>query len=210
MSSSEMRKSRASLIGAAIAALAAAMGLAACGGGGGGIEGGGESGEVETVKLEGKPSGTLTISNWPLYIDKETSPTSKRRPGSRSNTSRTSTRTKNSSPRCSRCCRKGNPAAAASSSSPTTSTAKCTSWATCRTSTNRRCRTSKRTCWRACGTRRSTPNRSYSVPWQSGMTGDHRQQRPGPECPLDLRPLRPASTRARSTCSTKSGKRCRW
>jgi spermidine/putrescine transport system substrate-binding protein len=56
------------------AALALAVGLAACGGGGGGgIEGGG-GGEVETVKLEGKPSGSLTISNWPLYIDKGTVP----------------------------------------------------------------------------------------------------------------------------------------
>ena len=72
MSNSEMRKSRASLIAMAVAALAVAMGLAACGGGGG-IEGG-SSGEVETVKLEGKPSGSLTISNWPLYIDKETIP----------------------------------------------------------------------------------------------------------------------------------------
>ena len=52
MSSSEMGKSRASLIVAAVvAALALAVGLAACGGGGGGIEGG-ETGEVETVKLE--------------------------------------------------------------------------------------------------------------------------------------------------------------
>ncbi len=48
-------------IAVAIAALAVALGLAACGSGGGG-EGG-------TVTLEGKPSGKLTISNWPLYID---------------------------------------------------------------------------------------------------------------------------------------------
>ena len=26
------------------------------------------------MKLEGKPSGSLTISNWPLYIDKGTVP----------------------------------------------------------------------------------------------------------------------------------------
>ncbi|MGB7588816.1 MAG: hypothetical protein WBM00_08920, partial [Solirubrobacterales bacterium] len=48
------------------------FGLAACGGGGG-IESGG-GGNAETVKLEGKPSGSLTISNWPLYIDKSTVP----------------------------------------------------------------------------------------------------------------------------------------
>ncbi len=52
-------------------ALALALGLAACGGGGG-IESG--SGNAGTVKLEGKPSGSLTISNWPLYIDKGTVP----------------------------------------------------------------------------------------------------------------------------------------
>jgi spermidine/putrescine transport system substrate-binding protein len=56
-----------------IAILALASGLAACGGGGGSIEGGGEQ-ESEKVKLEGKPSGSLTISNWPLYIDKGTVP----------------------------------------------------------------------------------------------------------------------------------------
>ncbi|HET8565909.1 MAG TPA: spermidine/putrescine ABC transporter substrate-binding protein, partial [Solirubrobacterales bacterium] len=57
-----------------VALAALALGLAACGGGGGGgIEGGGGE-EAETVKLEGKPSGSLTISNWPLYIDKNTVP----------------------------------------------------------------------------------------------------------------------------------------
>lgn len=55
----------------AAAALALALGLAACGGGGG-IESG--SGNAGTVKLEGKPSGSVTISNWPLYIDKGTVP----------------------------------------------------------------------------------------------------------------------------------------
>jgi spermidine/putrescine transport system substrate-binding protein len=58
-------------VAATVAALALALGLAACGGGGG-VEGGG--GNAGTVKLEGKPSGSLTISNWPLYIDKGTVP----------------------------------------------------------------------------------------------------------------------------------------
>jgi spermidine/putrescine transport system substrate-binding protein len=56
-----------------IATLAVALGLAACGGGGGGIEGG-SSTEASTVELESKASGNLTISNWPLYIDKQTVP----------------------------------------------------------------------------------------------------------------------------------------
>jgi len=56
----------------AIGALAAALGLAACGDSddesvGGGTESGGAT---ETVQLDPPPSGELTISNWPLYIDK--------------------------------------------------------------------------------------------------------------------------------------------
>jgi spermidine/putrescine transport system substrate-binding protein len=60
------------VLACAVAALTIALGPAACGGGGG-IEGGGEK-EAEKIKLEGKPSGSLTISNWPLYIDKGTVP----------------------------------------------------------------------------------------------------------------------------------------
>lgn len=69
-----MRRSnsgRAMAILGAAAVLVLALVLAACGGGG--IEGGGET-EAETVELEGEPSGNLTISNWPLYIDKQTVP----------------------------------------------------------------------------------------------------------------------------------------
>jgi spermidine/putrescine transport system substrate-binding protein len=64
------------MLAGVVAALSLALGLAACGGGGGGIEGGSSGGseKAEKVKLEGKPSGTLTISNWPLYIDKGTVP----------------------------------------------------------------------------------------------------------------------------------------
>jgi len=62
------------LVAVLVAAATLAFGLAACGGGGGGIEGGGEKEEAEKVKLEGKPSGEVTISNWPLYIDKKTVP----------------------------------------------------------------------------------------------------------------------------------------
>jgi spermidine/putrescine transport system substrate-binding protein len=62
----------AGMVVTALLVLASALGLAACGGGGGGINGGDT--EAETVKLEGKPSGSATISNWPLYIDKGTVP----------------------------------------------------------------------------------------------------------------------------------------
>jgi spermidine/putrescine transport system substrate-binding protein len=61
------------LLATLVAAATLALGLAACGGGSGGIGGGGEK-EAPQVKLEGKPSGSLTISNWPLYIDKGTVP----------------------------------------------------------------------------------------------------------------------------------------
>jgi spermidine/putrescine transport system substrate-binding protein len=57
----------------AVAALVVVLGLSACGSGGG-IEAGSGSTEAQQVKLEGKPSGSLTISNWPLYIDKGTVP----------------------------------------------------------------------------------------------------------------------------------------
>ncbi len=71
-------RTRTASVAALIAALALSLGLAACGGGG--IEGGGEK-KAETVKLEGKPSGSLTISNWPLYIDKETVPNFEKKSG---------------------------------------------------------------------------------------------------------------------------------
>jgi spermidine/putrescine transport system substrate-binding protein len=51
------------------AMLLPAFGLAACGGDG--VEGGGGDG-AQTVRLESRPSGSVTISNWPLYIDRQT------------------------------------------------------------------------------------------------------------------------------------------
>jgi spermidine/putrescine transport system substrate-binding protein len=61
-------------ISVALAVMAGAVGLAACGGGGGGIEGGDTSVDVSTATAEGEASGTLAISNWPFYIDKDTVP----------------------------------------------------------------------------------------------------------------------------------------
>jgi spermidine/putrescine transport system substrate-binding protein len=60
----------------ATAGLIAALSLGACGGGegGGGLESGsGDEVEIQTAE-GGEPSGELTISNWPLYIDKQTIP----------------------------------------------------------------------------------------------------------------------------------------
>jgi spermidine/putrescine transport system substrate-binding protein len=74
MVSSEKHERRiAARLAAVIAVVALALGLAACGGSDGGIQDGGDT-SSEEVKLEGKPSGSLTISNWPLYIDKGTVP----------------------------------------------------------------------------------------------------------------------------------------
>ena len=56
------------------AVLLAALLLAACGGGDGGIEGGADTGNVSTAEAQGKPTGTLSISNWPFYIDNQTVP----------------------------------------------------------------------------------------------------------------------------------------
>lgn len=54
-----------------LTALAATLGLVACGGSSG-IEGSGGPENVKTVKLSPPPSGDVTISNWPFYIDKNT------------------------------------------------------------------------------------------------------------------------------------------
>jgi spermidine/putrescine transport system substrate-binding protein len=52
--------------------LAAAIVLAACGGGGGIENSSSGPANVQTAKYTPPPSGNLTISNWPLYIDKNT------------------------------------------------------------------------------------------------------------------------------------------
>jgi spermidine/putrescine transport system substrate-binding protein len=58
----------------AICVLVGALGLAACGSSDSGGIGGGGSTSASTVDASGTPSGELTISNWPLYIDKQTVP----------------------------------------------------------------------------------------------------------------------------------------
>jgi spermidine/putrescine transport system substrate-binding protein len=54
----------------ALAALVASVALAACGGGGG-IDEGADTSNITTA-TGGNPTGKLTISNWPLYIDNQT------------------------------------------------------------------------------------------------------------------------------------------
>ena len=70
-SKNDLRRTTA-LLAALVALAALALGLAACGGGSSGING--SDTESEEVKLEKKASGDVTISNWPLYIDEKTVP----------------------------------------------------------------------------------------------------------------------------------------
>jgi len=60
-------------IGLALAALVAVLAVAACGDGDSTSSSDSTAG-VQTVDASGKPSGELVISNWPLYIDKQTIP----------------------------------------------------------------------------------------------------------------------------------------
>jgi spermidine/putrescine transport system substrate-binding protein len=55
----------------ALAGLALSVGLAACGSD---LGGGEREGEVEVATSEGKASGELFVSNWPFYIDRNTVP----------------------------------------------------------------------------------------------------------------------------------------
>src|SRR4051812_10933707 len=62
------------MLAIAVLALGASLAVAACGSGGGIESGSGGNANVQTVTVSGKPSGDLTISNWPFYIDKQTVP----------------------------------------------------------------------------------------------------------------------------------------
>ena len=92
---------------------AGGLALAACGGGSG-IEGGGDTGERHDRQAAEASRATLTISNWPVYIDQKHDRARLRegRPASRSSTSRTSTTTTSSSARCSRSSTRASRAAA--------------------------------------------------------------------------------------------------
>jgi spermidine/putrescine transport system substrate-binding protein len=63
----------------ALVALAAALVLAACGGDDG--VGGGGNDNVSTAEAQGEPSGKLNVSNWPFYIDKKTVPEFEKKTG---------------------------------------------------------------------------------------------------------------------------------
>jgi spermidine/putrescine transport system substrate-binding protein len=64
-------KAHLTKLAAAIAITALALGAAACGSD---LGGGGNEEDVTTAEAEGTASGELAISNWPFYIDKDTVP----------------------------------------------------------------------------------------------------------------------------------------
>ncbi len=65
----------------ALAGLIAALVLVACGGGDSGIEGGSDDSGAQVAEAQGEPSGTLSISNWPFYIDNKTVPEFEKKTG---------------------------------------------------------------------------------------------------------------------------------
>ena len=66
---------------AALAVMIATLALSACGSGGGIENSGGGSGETSVAQAQGQPSGNMTISNWPFYIDKKTVPDFQKKTG---------------------------------------------------------------------------------------------------------------------------------
>ena len=168
-------------ISLAIAAVAVSLALGACGSDlGCDDEGDGES-EVEvasTTPVEGEPltistapSSTSTSRRAPSTGPVRRSPTSPRRPGSRSSTWRRSTRTSRTSPSCDPSSRTAPPAAATSSSPPTGWRASTTTSAISRSSTRAPSRTLRRTCCPQLQNPEFDPERKFTVPYQSGMTG---------------------------------------
>lgn len=63
---------------AALAVMIATLALSACGSD---LGGGGREGDVSTAESQGEPSGSLTISQWPFYIDKKTVPEFEKKTG---------------------------------------------------------------------------------------------------------------------------------
>ena len=160
-----------------------------------------------TTPVDGEPLTIATgrplhrqVAGRPSTARARRSTTSPRRPGSRSSTWRRSTRTSRSSPRCGRSSRTARRAAATSSSPPTGWPAEYHDLGYLQEHRPQsRCRTSRRTCCRSFATRTFDPGPLVhgSLPERDDRAD--RPHRPGAGHHLDQRPLRPRSTRARST-----------
>ena len=98
---------------------------------------------------------------------------------------------RSSSASCSRSWSRASRAAGRSSSSPTGWRSRCTTSATCRSSTTRTCRTSTRTCSTASRTPRSTPGAQLLDPVAERHDRGLGRQEQGPRHHVGQRPLRP-------------------
>ncbi|MQA74046.1 MAG: extracellular solute-binding protein [Solirubrobacterales bacterium] len=80
MRTDEGRIGPARRIALALIALGVALGMVACGGDSG-IEGSEAESDVETAEAQGEASGDLFVSNWPFYIDRKTVPAFEKKTG---------------------------------------------------------------------------------------------------------------------------------
>ncbi len=113
----------------------------------------------------------MTISNWPLYIDKKTVRDFEKATGVSVKYIEDVNSNEEFFAKLQPVLAEGNRAAAASSSSPTGWRRRCTNSATCRNSNRRRSRTSRKTSPTTCAALPTTPAAQFAAPWQSGMTG---------------------------------------
>ena len=185
-------------------AFAAAIALAACGGGG--IEGGGGSAAVTTVKYQPPPQGNLTISNWPLYIDKNTVSDFDKATGVHTNYIEDVNDNQEFFAKMQPLLSKGQ--------SGGRSMIVVTDWMAEKMhqlgyvqnldkagipNVEKNIRPDLKNV-------QFDPGRNYSVPWQSGMTGLIVNTRLAP----NVHSINDRNTRARSRCSPSCATRCRW
>ena len=197
---------RAAMIGLAVAALALA--LSACGGGGG-IEGGGSK-EAETVKLEGKPSGSLTISNWPLYIDKGTVPAFEKATGISVKYIEDINSNEEFFNKMQPLLQQGESGGRSIFVLADYQVNKMHGLGYLQNLDKSALPNVEKNLVAQPPASRIRSGTELHGSLAERDDGGHRQQGNRSQRPLDLRPVRPASTRARSTSSTKCGKRCRW
>ena len=146
----------------------------------------------QTVKLEGKPRGEPDDLQLAALHRQEHGPDFEKATGDHGQVHRGHQRQRRVLRQDAAAARsRANPAAAASSSSPTGWRTRCTSSATCRTSTSRRCRTSRRTCSPSLQHPPFDPNRDLHGAVAERDDRAHRPHGPGARRHLDLRPLRP-------------------
>ena len=146
----------------------------------------------------------------PLHRQAAPSRTSRRRPASRSSTSRTSTTTPSSSARCSRCWPRASRAGAAIFVVTDWMANKMHELGYLQNLDKSAIPNVEKNLSRRSQHPTFDPNRDFSVPWQSGMTGLDRPHGPGARRARRSTTSSTPSTRARSRCSPRCATRCRW